>query len=357
MKKLISLVLVLAVTMAIAIYPCAEEKRVIEAPYGTPVIDGVIDSIWNTATSHLINREELGSKDYLGVDYKPLTNPYPKVRTLWDENNFYVLYEVKDPNLVFDNTEAANWTRAAVFFYINQVNRAFGGLIARWGDVEAVFNPDNGDLTINNGDKEAAVKGKHKIVEGGYIVEISVPWNQNALTRREEEVKSGYEVSVDFMVGTQVDVTSGDAAGSKDSARIIWSGGAWNNVAPYGIAKLVGGPSTKPSSSTESSSDPVVSEPTQVVSESSEDSQSSQETSSDEVSEESSSASLEESSQESITDSSEESMDESSEEESEAEKEKGNSSLGIVIIIIIIILAIAAIAFYILKKKNIINKK
>jgi len=68
-------------------YANGYSPREIQAAYGTPVIDGKLDSVWNKTEVAEIDRQTLGEN---GV------GATGTVRCLWDEKNFYVYTEIKD---------------------------------------------------------------------------------------------------------------------------------------------------------------------------------------------------------------------------------------------------------------------
>ena len=57
------------------------------ATYGTPAIDGTIDSVWDDAPTIDVNTFSVGN------------GATGTAKMLWDENNLYVLTEVTDPVL------------------------------------------------------------------------------------------------------------------------------------------------------------------------------------------------------------------------------------------------------------------
>lgn len=208
-------------------------EEVIEAKKGTPVIDGNIDDTWESCEVVKVDYYNKDASSWQVGDAYTEFEKAPEVRTMWDEENIYVLYEVTKDEINVENPKSENWTRDGVFFYLNQKSRGFGGLVARYGDVEYVVNAD-GHAKINNGDKEADVDSAVKKTEDGYVVEVRVAWDYF-------EPEEGKTVSAEFKVANvnKLPEDHESRPGVSASSMHHWSGGAWNNVIQYGTIKLV----------------------------------------------------------------------------------------------------------------------
>lgn len=88
-------------------------ERKIHAAYGTPKIDGKIDEVWNKTEVCDIDRQTVG-EDGIGAT--------GTVRCLWDENNFYVLVDVKDDILNAEHEYSYN--QDCVELYISEQNHS-----------------------------------------------------------------------------------------------------------------------------------------------------------------------------------------------------------------------------------------
>ncbi|OXM86724.1 endo-1,4-beta-xylanase [Paenibacillus rigui] len=73
------------------------ETKSATALYGTPAIDGTIDSLWNQAPSIQMNNLLMATAGATGT-----------AKVLWDEKNLYVLFQVKDTQLSKSSTNKAN---------------------------------------------------------------------------------------------------------------------------------------------------------------------------------------------------------------------------------------------------------
>lgn len=100
MKKLVSLLLaaILALT-ALSVFAGAVDGTApaadVEIAYGTPVIDGTIDAVWNSAKIYKYDKYDYVAK--AEVTYEP-----GQFRFLWDENYIYALFEINDTTLAPD---------------------------------------------------------------------------------------------------------------------------------------------------------------------------------------------------------------------------------------------------------------
>ena len=84
------------------------EVKVAEAAYGTPVIDGEIDNIWNSTNYNVLD-------NILGGD-----NTFYKgwFKVLWDDKNIYILAKVYSEQ--FSNMDSSPWENDSVEFFIDE---------------------------------------------------------------------------------------------------------------------------------------------------------------------------------------------------------------------------------------------
>jgi parallel beta-helix repeat protein len=136
-----------------------------EAAKGTPTIDGEIDGIWATTMAFETTK---------GFNTK-VAPTKATVRTLWDENNLYVLAEVKDSNL--SNIGSQIYERDSVELFMDENDAK-----------STTFQSDDGGYQVGyDGRKGGSHRGKNiaanldsfttstKVVDGGYIVEAKLP--------------------------------------------------------------------------------------------------------------------------------------------------------------------------------------
>lgn len=108
-KKGISLILAMAMLLGMTMNVGAAFDRSYTAPKGTPVIDGEIDDIWNTAEWTAVDKLYDTTRDTDSVCY---------VKLLWDESHLYFLANI------YDTTE--NERNDLMEIYIDQDKKAAG---------------------------------------------------------------------------------------------------------------------------------------------------------------------------------------------------------------------------------------
>ncbi len=193
LKNVFVLALALLFCMQLSAFAASDAK--IEAIYGTPVIDGAIDDVWAKADRQDVN---LVDKEVIASD----TKTTGKLRTMWDENFFYVLVEVDKagvPVVVGENE--GNGDCADVCLTLNGNFDAsvyvggddYGGVVrvtadgskTGFGYVFDMLEDDyQGAMVITDTDK--------------YVVEYAIPWD-------DIEPKAGHILSLDIQINDNTD--------------------------------------------------------------------------------------------------------------------------------------------------------
>ncbi len=112
-KKITSLILALAM-MACSVSSFAkddEEKpqvKVAEAAYGTPVIDGEQDSVWNSTNYNVFD-------NVVGTDSTFYKGWF---KVLWDDENMYMLAKVYSEQ--FSNMDDSPWENDSIEYFIDE---------------------------------------------------------------------------------------------------------------------------------------------------------------------------------------------------------------------------------------------
>ncbi len=125
MKKLVSVLLILTLTLAMMVSVSAENKDLTVAK-GTPAIDGEIDEVWSTTPQVQLGYLKAGDKK--GDGTLPETSA-AYARVLWDEEALYFLFEVMDDDFSFFSTEG-DWKNDSIYLYIDELEN----LCATWVD-------------------------------------------------------------------------------------------------------------------------------------------------------------------------------------------------------------------------------
>ncbi len=187
-------------------------KPYAQCNYGTPVIDGVLDAIWQTQNS------------------LPLTvktnNPQAtaSVRILWDDTNFYVFADVTDSNLSKASTNP--WEEDSLEIFLDQNNAK-----------TSAYEEDDCQYRINF-DNEASFNGTKctaenllsaaKLTDHGYVIEAAIKWTDVTPV-------NGTVVGVDFQIND--DAGTGSRAGTYN-----WydsTGTGYNNPSVFGTITLI----------------------------------------------------------------------------------------------------------------------
>lgn len=188
-----------------------DSKGRIVAYYGSPVIDGEVDEVWNSA--EVVNPKNISSNVETTAIFK----------SLWDDNALYILVEVKDNELTVQSDTPYMQDSFEVFLDENNDKTQEYGV----DDLHFRVNYENSQ-SIDSGDAERFYT-RTKIVEGGYIVEArvalkSVPVNDKVL---------GIELQINVAKESDREGTINvfDATGS-----------AWNDTSKFGEILLTGRP-------------------------------------------------------------------------------------------------------------------
>lgn len=187
------------------------ESKIEDAIYGTPVIDGDLDELWNNAKAF--------STD-VWVEGKDSATA--KVRTMWDKNNLYVIADVTDS--VLNKANANAWEQDSVEIFLDQNNNKSSSY--QEDDSQIRINFDN-EVSVSGYNPEG-LKTSAKITDKGYIVEAVIPLNKI-------EAKNGY------IVGFDLQVNNADESGERTGVA-TWcdpSGASYANTSGFGNIRLV----------------------------------------------------------------------------------------------------------------------
>lgn len=168
------------------------------ASYGTPVIDGVVDEIWNETSAMKIERYQTAWQGATG-----------EARALWDDENLYVLIQVSDAQL--DKSNANPWEQDSVEIFLDQNH-----------EKTTFYQEDDGQYRVNY--ENTTTFSPESIAEGfesatnidgtNYTVEVKIPLT--AITPA-----AGVELGFDVQIND-----------AKDGAR--QSVAAWNDTTGTG---------------------------------------------------------------------------------------------------------------------------
>ncbi|WP_051571552.1 endo-1,4-beta-xylanase [Ruminiclostridium cellobioparum] len=182
------------------------------ANFGTPVIDGTIDSIWSNTPALAINEYQMAWQGATGI-----------ARTLWDDNNLYVLIQVSDEQL--DKSSINEYEQDSVEVFVDENNgktsfyQEDDGQYRVNYDNETSFNP----AEISEGFESAA-----RVSGTNYTVEMKIPFK--TLTPA-NGIKIGFDAQVN------------DAQNSARQSVAAWndqSGSGYQDTSVFGVLTLTG---------------------------------------------------------------------------------------------------------------------
>ncbi|MFV9568464.1 endo-1,4-beta-xylanase [Thermoanaerobacter mathranii] len=191
----------------------SKTSQITEAVYGTPIIDGKIDDIWDKANTI-----------YTNVWVQGTSGPTAKARTMWDENYLYVLAEVTGAKL---NKSSPNpWEQDSVEFFVDENNYKSPYYQSGIGQYRVNFDNEQsfGDSTNSEGFKSATSITS----SSSYIVEVAIPFKTIKPT-------DGH------ILGFDVQVNGADESGNRTSI-VLWndpSGNSWKDASGFGNLILV----------------------------------------------------------------------------------------------------------------------
>lgn len=156
-----------------------DEKEVNQgtASFGTPEIDGTIDDVWKNASDLQVNRYQMAWQGANGV-----------AKTLWDDENLYVLIQVSDSQL--DKSSQNPWEQDSIEVFVDENNAKSSfyqdddGQYRVNFDNESSFNP----ASISEGFESAT-----HVSGNGYAVELKIPFKT---VTPETASKIGFDIQI-----------------------------------------------------------------------------------------------------------------------------------------------------------------
>ena len=187
--------------------------------YGTPVIDGEIDEIWDAVPETSMINAAHGDHGASAT-----------FKTMWDEKALYVLMNVTDENL--DDTAANEYEQDSVEVFINESNEKNDAYDD--GDAQYRVNYKNVQSYGTGGSAENIVSATSE-TETGYIVEMAISFQT---ITPENGTKIGFDAQVN------------DSHGNGERNYILkWSDptdNTWGNLEDIGTLELVKQEQEKP---------------------------------------------------------------------------------------------------------------
>ena len=157
-KRVFSILLIITMIGSLTPVLAVGATKTVQAAYGTPVIDGAIDAVWNTTNYTTIDTDTTGATSYTGW-----------MKFLWDANNIYILSKVYCTSFSNANVNPA-WHDCITYYFDENFNRTLN----YYDDDYSICVNYLGEVYSENytGEIDAkATKG-----ENYYIVELAVPF-------------------------------------------------------------------------------------------------------------------------------------------------------------------------------------
>ena len=230
MKKVIAFVLLLAMVSTLAITAMAKESESEVTQYGeavkattAPIIDGIIDDVWATATAYTIGIFTDGPED---------TGVRATFKVMWDETNIYMLYEVPDTTPFYEHNDAHQKDGIEGKFDLQNLKtdayeeeHQFRFTVFRDAAQEISFNEQS-----SSWDESALTTAVVDNGANGYIVELAINC-----------AKFGFTLEEGIMIGMDAQVND-NAEDEGRTACLDWnddSNQGWQNPAYLGNMTLI----------------------------------------------------------------------------------------------------------------------
>ncbi len=183
------------------------------ASFGTPVIDGTIDDIWESANVINIDTYSMGS------------GATGTAKLLWDSKYIYVLAEVKDP--VLSKASSNTYEQDSVEIFLDENNHKSTAYEA--DDIQCRTNFD-GEKSVTDGLSTDAFVSAAAKTSDGYLVEFAIPSTLGGF-------KTGQVVGFDAQINDD-----GEGEGKRTSISNWYdlTGMGYTDVSGLGLLKLVG---------------------------------------------------------------------------------------------------------------------
>ncbi|MDR2149789.1 MAG: endo-1,4-beta-xylanase [Spirochaetaceae bacterium] len=189
----------------------AKDARRVKALFGTPVVDGIVDPIWENAPVLPVNQYLMAWQGASGT-----------ARVLWDESALYVLVQVADS--VLNKASPNAYEQDSVEVFVDEGN-----------DKTPFFQDDDGQYRVNFANETsfnppscaAGFVSAVQVSGSSYTVEMKIPFK-----RRSSE--QGAEIGFD------VQINDASAQGIRQSVA-LWndlSGNSFQDTSGYGILEL-----------------------------------------------------------------------------------------------------------------------
>jgi hypothetical protein len=181
-----------------------------------PVLDGVVDDVWASATAYNIDKPFKGETPTLG---EPGTTTW---QALWNDDGIFVLLKVNDDEFypAYMNNNDADWKydKPEIYFDVNTEKKdGLGGHENAGNKGHYQIAPGFVEATIDGTLIDDGANGMHafKVTAPTYVAEYFIPFSHLA-------DKDGVEVNKANPMGFDVTIIDGESANPGVRQRMVW---------------------------------------------------------------------------------------------------------------------------------------
>ncbi|MGX1832256.1 endo-1,4-beta-xylanase [Paenibacillus taichungensis] len=195
--------------------PEALEYKRSNAYYGTPAIDGSVDSVWSKAPELKLETKQMAWSGATGT-----------AKALWDDDNLYVLVQVRDNQLNKSNPNV--WEQDSVEVFVDENN----GKTANFQDDDGQYRVNFENLaSFNPAEIAAGFESKVSVSGTNYTVEMKIPFKK---VKPANNAKIGFDAQInDAKDGNRISVNAWNDP----------SGQGYQDTSVFGELTLTGKPS------------------------------------------------------------------------------------------------------------------
>ncbi|WP_339848832.1 endo-1,4-beta-xylanase [Paenibacillus sp. FSL W7-1088] len=192
------------------------EYKKSSAHYGTPAIDGSVDSVWSKAPELKLDTKQMAWSGATGT-----------AKVLWDDDNLYVLVQVRDDQLNKSNPNV--WEQDSVEIFVDENN----GKTSSFQDDDGQYRVNFENLaSFNPAEIAAGFESKVSVSGTNYTVEMKIPFKKVKPTNN---AKIGFDAQInDAKDGNRISVNAWNDA----------SGQGYQDTSVFGELMLTGKPSS-----------------------------------------------------------------------------------------------------------------
>lgn len=196
--------------------PEALEYKKSSAYYGTPAIDGSVDSVWSQAPEMKLETKQMAWSGATGT-----------AKALWDDDNLYVLVQVRDDQLNKSNPNV--WEQDSVEVFVDENN----GKTATFQDDDGQYRVNFENVaSFNPAEMAEGFESKVSVSGTNYTVEMKIPFKK---VKPANNAKIGFDAQInDAKDGNRISVNAWNDP----------SGQGYQDTSVFGELTLTGKPSS-----------------------------------------------------------------------------------------------------------------